>query len=295
MTIPFTVYKGQTVNFLISNYKSTNNKKSSLAFGYAISTSTYYQQLNVTAQGLYKIKATADYDTIYIYITDSTVTTFKATVWVEGSIYFPRTFSILGDSYSTFQGYNPSGYATWYPETAISSNNDCQAVENTWWYKFAKDMKCALQLNESYSGTPICNDGWGSGTDDASTKSFIARMSKVPQSELIFIFGGTNDEWIGVEIGDYVYSGWTDAQKSQFRPAMAYMLDYMLHHHVGAKIVFIKNTGLTNLGESIDTICAHYGVPVIELTDAVTKVNSHPNINGMLEIEAQVIDALLAG
>ena len=58
--------------------------------------------------------------------------------------------------------------------------------------------------------------------------------------------------------------------------------------------MFIKNTGLSSdIAGSIDTICEHYGVTLLELTDTVTKVGSHPDTVGMAEIYAQLIDRLV--
>ena len=45
-----------------------------------------------------------------------------------------RKVSILGDSYSTFQGYNPENYAPFYPD----ANNDVKLVDQTWWSLYIK-------------------------------------------------------------------------------------------------------------------------------------------------------------
>jgi len=293
--LPLNIQSGQTVNFLISDYQATGNKNVSIAFGFdANNGGPYYQQENNKYAGLHRITATQDYDCAYVWIADATVTAICASVWIDGTVSMPRTFSILGDSYSTFSGYNPDGNITWYPSEAVKSNNNCTTVENTWWFQFARDAKCALQLNESYSGAPICNDGYGTGGSDASTTSFIARMNKLPQSEMILVLGGLNDQWAEAQLGEYVYSDWTDAQKSQFRPALAYLFDWLLRYHVGAKIVFVKTDILnSDFSTSIDTVCAHYGIPVVSLTSAVDKTANHPNIAGMREITAQVIYTLV--
>ena len=50
----------------------------------------------------------------------------------------PLRVSILGDSYSTFQGYIPEGNAIWYgTEKPYSRNleNDVTRVDDTWWYQ----------------------------------------------------------------------------------------------------------------------------------------------------------------
>ena len=40
-----------------------------------------------------------------------------------------KKVSILGDSYSTFQGVNPEGYNPFYP----NDRNDVTEVSQTWW------------------------------------------------------------------------------------------------------------------------------------------------------------------
>ena len=47
------------------------------------------------------------------------------------------SFSILGDSISTFQGYNPVGYSVYFPEYGEVAH-----VEDTWWQRVADDPLC---------------------------------------------------------------------------------------------------------------------------------------------------------
>ena len=296
VSLPITIYSGQKVNVLISDHQSSSSHQAIIALGYSDSPNERRQQLTATGPGAYQITAAANYDCVYVTASDETTTSIRATAWIEGTISKPRTFSVLGDSYSTFEGYNPAGNVTWYPGEAITAGNDCQSVEKCWWFRFASEYGCAIQSNESWSGTPVCNDGYGSGDHDATERSFITRMTRLSQSELIFVLGGLNDYWAGAQLGDYVYSGWTDAQKSKFRPAMAYMLDWLQHHHAGAKIIFIKPNQLsTDFKTSVDTVCEHYGVPVVTLTNAVSVVDGHPDTHGMAEVYAQVLDTVVRG
>lgn len=46
-----------------------------------------------------------------------------------------QTVSVLGDSYSTFEGFIPKGYATWYSPTAPPETTDVNKVEQTWWWQ----------------------------------------------------------------------------------------------------------------------------------------------------------------
>ena len=203
-----------------------------------------------------------------------------------------NSFVVLGDSYSTFAGYmKPSSNDSWYPSTV---ENNVHNVEETWWYLFAREYGCTLKQNNSYSGSTICYNGYGTGTSDGKTTSFCIRGENLESSDLILIFGGTNDAWVHHDTGDdtlgqFKYADWTETDKETMRPALAYLLDYLQHHHIGTRIVFILNTGLgTDYSDSIKTICGHYDVDVLELAN-ISKTNSHPNTDGMVAIKNQLI------
>ena len=44
--------------------------------------------------------------------------------------------SILGDSYSTFEGYIPVGNAVWYDTRPNPKKTDVSDVKHTWWWQF---------------------------------------------------------------------------------------------------------------------------------------------------------------
>ena len=67
-----------------------------------------------------------------------------------------KKVSILGDSYSTFKGYNPEGYAPFYPD----ANNDVKEVEQTWWSLYIQANGYQLEKNNSWGGTTICGTGY---------------------------------------------------------------------------------------------------------------------------------------
>ena len=101
-----------------------------------------------------------------------------------------RTVAVLGDSYSTFDGYIPEGNAAWY-FTHPQGENDVVRVEDTWWHRFCAAGGYELVLNESWSGSTICNTGYDSVP--CPTWSFIARMKNVAggadDPDLILVFG----------------------------------------------------------------------------------------------------------
>lgn len=68
--------------------------------------------------------------------------------------------SILGDSYSTFDGWlKPSWNAVWYyPEGSgrERSDNDVRKVEQTWWHQVIADMGYKLETNNSLRNPVFC-------------------------------------------------------------------------------------------------------------------------------------------
>ncbi|GAA4281470.1 SGNH/GDSL hydrolase family protein [Gaetbulibacter aestuarii] len=198
----------------------------------------------------------------------------------------PKKISILGDSYSTFEGYvYPETNMLWYFKNP-RNGTDVNSVEQLWWYRFIQDHNDQLEVNNSFSGSTICNTGYN--RMDFSCCSFTARMDNLGDPDIIFIFGATNDAWAGSPLGEFQYANWTKASLYQFRPAMAYMLDYMLNHYSKTKIYFILNTELSDaIDASVKTICAHYKIDCIELKN-IDKIAGHPSVKGMEQINQQI-------
>lgn len=205
------------------------------------------------------------------------------------SAQYRKCVSILGDSYSTYEGFIPSGNWSWYFNTP-QQGNDVNDVSLTWWHKFITENGYRLCMNNSFSGATICHTGYRK--EDYSDRSFITRMDNLGCPDILFIFGGTNDSWAGVPLGEYQYGGWTKENLYNFRPAMAYMLDHVKKRYPNVEIYFLLNTGLQDaIDESIKTICKHYSVDCIELFD-IDKIGGHPSIKGMEQINAQIKDYL---
>ena len=83
---------------------------------------------------------------------------------------------ILGDSYSTYEGYIPEGYGTYYCKNGREDGSPASKIdfENTWWAKLIADKGYKLVVNDSWTGATICYTGYD-GTDCSQTKSFIRR------------------------------------------------------------------------------------------------------------------------
>lgn len=208
------------------------------------------------------------------------------------------SFSILGDSFSTFEGYvNPDSNDVWYcppPNNLI----DVTSVEQMWWYKLATKLGWVLDKNNSFSGSLICNFyGYNAGPY-YSPHSFIRRMDNLGNPDVIFVFGGTNDVWNGAYSGEFVYSDWTEGQLEYYRPALAYMFENLKQLYPKAKLYLLMDMHLStydNEGlmfvESAHIIARHYGIDCIDLHD-IHKAWAHPDLKGQDDIARQVIEVL---
>lgn len=57
-----------------------------------------------------------------------------------------QTVAVLGDSYSTFEGFIPKGYATWYSPTTPPETTDVNKVEQTWWWQVISVKRSATNI-----------------------------------------------------------------------------------------------------------------------------------------------------
>lgn len=210
-----------------------------------------------------------------------------------------HSYSILGDSFSTFKGYLDTGgvddNGTWYP------NDDIQKVEQTWWWKFQNLVGSSLKQNNSISGSCVSYIGLNhSGT--VKTPSFVNRVTKMKQgADLIIIEGGTNDKNTANMLGSYKWDDFTDDDPDYkyFRPALSYVIYTLRMQHPDALLVFMMNDALPNeMKTSIRTIMDHYGMPTFEM-HGIPKYQGggasgvHPTENGMTMIAEQLVQFLI--
>ena len=201
-----------------------------------------------------------------------------------------KNIVIFGDSYSTFSGYIPKGYAPYYPSL------DVQTVEDTWWKKFVAKTGVNLVLNNSWSGSTICYPGWEK-VDCSKTSSFIYRYRQLKEEnfftenkvDTVFVFGGTNDSWSDSPLGQMMLSDWTEKDLYNALPAICYLMAVMKADLPNLNIVFIVNAGLkSEIVSCMKQASEYYGVKTIFLQDA-EKMEGHPTAKGMTEICENII------
>lgn len=104
--------------------------------------------------------------------------------------------SVLGDSISTYAGYNPFGYLVYYKDDA-AYENELTSVDDTWWVRVISSLGGRLGVNNSYAGRLVID------TREKSTCSAVrcAALDDGEAPSLILVYMGTNDRGYGVEVG----------------------------------------------------------------------------------------------
>lgn len=107
-----------------------------------------------------------------------------------------KLVSILGDSVSTFQGYNPRGYSVFY-DTNMQRVNGLSSVSDTWWARVIRSMNADLCVNNSYSGSKVTGDAFPAAACEERLQNLGRQES---QPDYILIYAGFNDFASGTEL-----------------------------------------------------------------------------------------------
>lgn len=205
---------------------------------------------------------------------------------------------IFGDSYSTFKGYIPEGYAFYYSENG-RPETDVTAVSETWWHQVVNEADLNLIQNNSWSGSTICYTGY-EGKDCSATSSFICRLNKLIDEKFfhqnkidkVFVFGGTNDSWCGAPLGEVKKENWTHDDLYNVLPAVYCFFDTLKKALPNAEIYCLVNTELRpEVTAALKDAAKIYNLtPVV--FDKIDKKCGHPTIEGMKDIKNTVLKIL---
>ncbi len=103
--------------------------------------------------------------------------------------------SVLGDSISTYAGYNPSGYPVYYKDDA-AYENDIDSVDDTWWKRVIDAIGGELCVNNSFSGSLVFGDYAAS----VCSEERCSGLHGADKPDIILAFMGTNDRGYGIEV-----------------------------------------------------------------------------------------------
>ncbi len=121
--------------------------------------------------------------------------------WQVNNRYYGKNFSILGDSISTLDGFNPNGYNFFYTgENCIKSG--VSNMSDTWWGKVTEFFGGDLLVNNSWADSrvtksPDRDEPFPSGCSDKRTSSL--HINNV-MPDVVIVYLGTNDWVKGVKI-----------------------------------------------------------------------------------------------
>lgn len=126
--------------------------------------------------------------------------------WQAHNKYVEKRFSVLGDSISTLDGFNPKGYNVFYRGDNCNVSGVVRASD-TWWGKLIRFFDGELLVNNSWSGSrvtklPQRNQAFPSGCSDERTSSL--HINNV-NPDVILVYLGTNDWAFGAKLGNEPY------------------------------------------------------------------------------------------
>ena len=205
---------------------------------------------------------------------------------------------IFGDSYSTFEGFLPEGYAAHYSEKR-TNDTDVIKVSDTWWHQVVTQANLNLILNDSWSGSTIGYTGYDNA-DCSQTSSFIYRLDKLTKEgffekneiNTVFVFGGTNDSWANAPIGTIKYDDFQKQDLYSVLPAICYFFKTLKSTLPKADIYCMINTELKpEIADCFKKACEKYGITKITF-DQIDKTCGHPTVKGMKVIKDSVLNAL---
>ena len=239
-----------------------------------------------------------------------------------------KTISILGASISTYEGTSNSVAADttnstirsnvkYYPNTTIPE----VGLNDTWWMQVAEDLGLRLLVNNAWSGSAILLER--SGTVGAYVDRCVQLHDDTgdnagEEPDIICIQMGFNDFSYGKDtLGtaadiDYDTLITTDGYgtPSTTMEATAIMLDKITKRYPDAEVYMFNHfkrigqsaadtTLMEGLNGSIETVCARYGVKVVDLYTTLTDPahigdgRLHPNKLGMDVISEAVKTAII--
>ncbi len=223
-----------------------------------------------------------------------------------------KYFSIIGDSVSTYEGYLPEGYPSFYSYRGAFITG-IYGWKDTWWGQVIEHFGGKLLINNSWSGSYVCKP---KNCEIESYGCSDARAGGLGEDGIspdqIFVFLGTNDRGAGFEL--------TSEDKrdiSVIENAYGVMLDKIKKNYPSAEIWCItfpittcsrepyfvfpetqKGVPMESYGELVKKVAAEKACHVIDLWDKEqlcdTLEGLHPNYMGMKMIADKVISAMEA-
>lgn len=196
--------------------------------------------------------------------------------------YTGKTFSIIGDSISTYDGYIPDGFSAFYPYPTA----DVSTVHKTWWMQVINKLGGSLFVNNSYSGTCVATASKYS-TRYKTRLNYCLLNGIAP--DVIIIYMGSNDcasQYVNVNDFDQAYLEMLNNLK-ELCPNSEIILCTL------ATSIFYEESDRIAYGEVIKKYGNEFNYKVIDLEDADISDklvdSAHPNTSGMVEVAEEIL------
>ena len=141
--------------------------------------------------------------------------------------------SIIGDSLSTYEGYNPPGYAVFYDKEK-QIENGLTSVYDTWWAKVNQALHAYLCVNNSYSGSRVTG---GSFPSAASSERIRALRTAEHIPDIVLIYIGFNDFGNGMPVRNSRHGLLRKKDPVYFEDAYELLIDQIKKQYPGVKVV----------------------------------------------------------
>ncbi len=151
--------------------------------------------------------------------------------------YNGKYFSILGDSISTLEGYNPTGFNVFFKDDNCVRSG-VYTPRDTWWGKVITALGGKLLVNNAWSGSRVTrlpeNDTlFPSGCSDERTFGLHTGTS-LP--DVIIVYLGTNDWGYGASLYNLENATTPERQCLYFDTAYGIMLGKLRNNYPGTEI-----------------------------------------------------------
>lgn len=236
--------------------------------------------------------------------------------WKQKNKFYGKQFSILGDSVSTLEGFNPKGYNVFYAgeNCELSGVNE---MADTWWGRVIDFFGGELLVNNSWSGSrvtqlPDSDSLFPSSCSDERTGRLHIRNI---MPDIIIVYLGTNDWANGVLFENEALEGVWQQYNGDFCRAYTTMLRKLKANYPNAEIwcctlcaTFMSSNpsfdfpcvyngnDINEYNRIIETVAKQYDCKIIDLFsyhipyDSID--GSHPNTNGMNTLATLMIRSI---
>lgn len=198
--------------------------------------------------------------------------------------------SVMGDSISTYAGYNPKDYAVYY-DLYTQRVNKMGSARDTWWSIVLNKLHAELCVNGSYSGSKVSGREFPAA-ESADRISVLKREDGI-SPDMILVYIGFNDFGCAVNLNDFTdaYENMLSRLKEQYTSSEVIcgtiMKTYIKCNPLWKFPEVYNGVKIDDYNEAIKSACSRQAVIVADTAEAgiyETLDCTHPTVKGHSEI-----------